>query len=214
MNLHLYPLGTLIKKSLQGDLFVLHVVTEGRVLHDTALAFAQAKEAFVYREGYRQDVRNATAVVRYLLSHPDVLSKRQARARLIWGVRTVLIASAAERREPAFSSGALERFSGLAGLKNVVDKKYTVALELLADTAEGVLNVFGDQELLAKWPRNHRDQADTLESLSAIARDTVEIVQGRTSASKLKDVFSSPLDEYTSAEEVVFEAVEQQTTST
>ena len=199
VNLHLYPLGSLIKKAQQGDLFVLHLVTEGRVLHDTALAFAQAKEAFAYREGYRHEVRNATAVVRYLLSNREALEKKRARARLIWGIRTMLVASAAERREPVFSSASLEKFAGLVGLKNVIDKKCTVALALLGDTAEAVLGSFGDQGLLAEWPKDERVQAEILESLSAIARDTTEMVQGRVSASKLEDALGGAVDDYASS---------------
>lgn len=191
-NLHLYPFDTLLTKSKSGDLFALHLVEEGRTLHDTAGVFERVKENFTYRDNYQSDIQTATAVAYYLLSQGTLLQKRRARARLIWAVRTLLIARAAELRKPVFSSAALENFSGVRSLKESIDKKYVVSVERLVGTVTAILEKFGTGCLPVGWPHDKRQQGKFLAQLSPIGRSTVDLA----AKPNFKNGVTTSIDDY------------------
>src|SRR5690242_1909710 len=113
VSFYQYPLRALHSKAVSGDLFVLHINSEGKVLHDTAEVFPRICDAFRFKQSYEREIREASCVNWFILERPHLLPSDTIRKRLIWGLRTILIAKCAERQTPVFSSGGLADFAGI-----------------------------------------------------------------------------------------------------
>ena len=92
VSFYQYPLATLRAKALAGDLFVLHLTSEGKQLHDTAEIFSRICESFCYKASYENEIREASIVNWFILERPNLLLSYAMRKRLVWGLRTILIA--------------------------------------------------------------------------------------------------------------------------
>jgi predicted nucleotidyltransferase len=180
-----YPLETLRAKSEDGDLFVVHLASEGKILHDTAQLFADVCEQFRYRDSYERDLREASGVVYYFLDRPKLLQSRAARKRLVWGLRTILIARSAEQRIPAFSSSALAKFAGNDDIKPAIDKRFAIPGQVLCDLSEKVASGFGVTRALLKWPIEPTAQQELLCNLGGVAKATAEGLQRARNKSTL-----------------------------
>lgn len=142
-SLYNYPVGTLIEKAKQGDLFLAHITHEGVVLHDTAGIFLSIKESFCFKSSYDDEISEASAIVWYLSERSNGLAVRRARKRMVWALRTILIASAAQSEKALFSSAALEEFSKIDGLKRLIDRRFTVEISNLRNVAMEIAEQFG-----------------------------------------------------------------------
>lgn len=169
-----YPIETLRSKAADGDLFTLHLSLEGKVLHDTASVFASVCEAFRFKESYNDEIREASAVIYFLLSRRQFLETRPSRKRLIWGIRTILIARSAEQRTPAFSSSALSKFSDCGELKNIIDKRYSLETTALINIAEQIVDKFGTPPADLDWPLDPIEQVALLTNIGRVAKSMVE----------------------------------------
>lgn len=103
-----HPYGTVLRRARTGDLFVLHVVAEARVLFETWPVFDSIRDAFTWRPSYAREIRLASDVGWFLVRHwrgfaaPQLVARRVA-----WCTRTILIARAAEQRQPVFGARQL-----------------------------------------------------------------------------------------------------------
>jgi hypothetical protein len=171
-----YPLSYLSAKAISGDLFLLHLVTEGKILHDTAGLTANLFNSFQYKNNYDQEIREASAVVWFLVRRPEMLQRKALRRRLVWGLRTILIARAAQERRPAFSSAALSEYAQTPSLKSLIDKRSTVPIELLCSEATIVANKFGLTKADLTWPSDRAAQRALMDHLGGIAAATAQSV--------------------------------------
>lgn len=183
-----YPIKYLQKASDEGDLFVLHLVEEGKILHDTASLFQSVRDRFQYKESYESEIREACLVGWFLLSYGSELNEKNFRKRLTWALRTVLIARCAERRTPHFSSTALEEQFGIAGLKAVIDRRYVIHDALLRKTARKVFIEFGILKPHLDWPKSKRDQLATLRQSGPVGKSLANLIDGRKTASQESSV--------------------------
>jgi len=142
-SLYNYPFDSLIEKSKNGDLFLLHLCREGKILHDTAGTFERVRESFTFKDSYQSEIREASALIWFLTERPAALSIRKARKRLIWGIRTLIIANAAQYQEAIFGSKELEAYSGLPGLKEIIDRRFTAPAPKLVELAIEAVNQYG-----------------------------------------------------------------------
>ena len=142
-NLHLYPFHYLKHQSLKGNLFLLHLTHEGIVLHDPLDTFEQVQEAFRFKRSYAKEVREASAVIWYALQPRFDQSMLIVRRRLVWAIRTILIARSAEERQVNFSSKSLEAFSGFSGLKHVIDNRNVEDIDLLVFASKTIARRHG-----------------------------------------------------------------------
>ncbi len=172
-----YPLETLRAKSGDGDLFVLHLTVEGKVLHDTAGLFAGVCERFRYRKSYDREICEASGVIWFLVDRPELLHYRVARKRLVWGLRTILIARSAEQQKPAFSSSALAEFLGNAELKSAIDKRFSIPAKILCDLSKDVASTFGVSRSILNWPSDSAAQQQLLCTFGGVAKATAEGLQ-------------------------------------
>jgi predicted nucleotidyltransferase len=142
-SLYKYPIAPLIEKSKSGDLFLLHLCREGKVLHDTADIFARVQDCFEFKKSYIDERREASAIIWYLTERPSFISQRKVRRRLVWAIRTLVIADAAEKREALFGSKYLEEFSGVEGLKYVIDRRFTISADGILEMAQKIVQRHG-----------------------------------------------------------------------
>jgi hypothetical protein len=172
-----YPIETLRSKSENGDLFALHLKLEGKALHDTAEIFSNACERFRYRESYEQEIREGSGVIWYLVDRPQLLQSRAMRKRLVWGLRTIVIAKSAQQQQPVFSSADIAQFAEMPELKLLIDKRFAVPAQSLRDVSSKVASKFGITRSKLLWPSKPKDQQDLLMSLGGVAKATAEGLQ-------------------------------------
>lgn len=172
-----YPAPTLLEKSKAGDLFLLHLVREGKVLHDTLDFFEQVKQSFQFQLNYENVVREAHAVARFIEARPSILQTKKVRKRYIWALRTILIARCAEKKEACFSSAALAEAAGTPELKRIIDSRNTVAADEMFAVGSHVIETFGCADVDAKWSSDNTVQRAYLTELGGIAEGTLNLVR-------------------------------------
>lgn len=123
-NLSTYSLNHIIKKAQQGDLFVLHVVKEGKPLYDSDKYFDMIKENFKYQDNYEETIRQASDFGWFLYqNYYGFKDGGLVNKKIAWCVRTILIAKAAEKRTPIFSAEALSDFSEASVTMRIIKRK-------------------------------------------------------------------------------------------
>jgi hypothetical protein len=103
-----YAMEDLCRRARSGDLFLCHVLREGRTLYDPDARIDELRGLFRLRSSYTPEIRRA-ADLGWLLARVGSTwwDRRLAARRMAWCVRTILIARAAEAGEPRFSLEAL-----------------------------------------------------------------------------------------------------------
>ncbi|MCW1431578.1 nucleotidyltransferase domain-containing protein [Novosphingobium sp. JCM 18896] len=187
-----YPAPTLLDKSRSGDLFLLHLVSEGKVLHDTMNFFERVKDEFTFRVSYEEEVREAHLILRFVQSRPSLLQRKKGRKRLIWGMRTILIARCAEQGQARFSSSALEEKSGYNGLKALIDGRNTADIDALLKASDFIVTKFGNPQIDKEWPSELKAQRDLLRLSGGIAKNTTEL----GALFRFRDTLPTPSDEF------------------
>jgi predicted nucleotidyltransferase len=183
-----YPSHTLMAKAKSGDLFALHLVEEGKVLHDTLDYFEQVREAFRYKRSYRHAIKEGQAVARFLTEREPLIDAPKSRKRLVWAIRTILIARSAEEKKPVFASRSLELFSDVEGLKEVIDNRNTIEIGKLIGAAQEVDQKFGVSGFDSAWPTSKAAQRKLMESLGGVAEDTLRFLPEKFHPASAPDV--------------------------
>ena len=173
-SLYHYPHKLLLKNSSLGDLFVLHIVSEGIVLHDSLGAFKSVQDAFVFKENYSKEICDAYIVIKFFEENSHLLRKKDARKRLVWAIRTVLIARCAERRKAYFSSDALARASKIGSLKRVIDNRNLPEFDELLSVAIKIRERFAQDCFPGSWPSMREDQRQLMKERGGLVADTLK----------------------------------------
>lgn len=177
-SLYHYPAPLLLNHAKEGNLFVLHLVTEGVILHDTLGVFSGIKKIYEYKSSYEHEVYEASAIIKFFVTRSKLLSGKSARKRLVWAIRTILIARAAEGRQAIFSSGMLANFSGIRNLKEVIDSRHLDNGAEILSVAIKALQRFGSSDpRIIEWPSDKAGQRVILASIGGIAADTLKFVR-------------------------------------
>lgn len=103
LSLFIYPWHQLEHDAGTGDLFVCHLVHEAKPLVDPDDYLLRLQQAFSFRTSYQDDIQRAADLGWYLVRFGDDLNPALLAKRVLWCVRTVLIAQSAERRVPVFA---------------------------------------------------------------------------------------------------------------
>lgn len=124
INLALYPKTDAFEMARNGELFMLHIVREGRALIDFDTDFEKLKTDFQFKLSYGTDIANATALG-WALIHlgKNIKNFALVNKRIAWCVRTILIAKAAERQEAIFSTQALAQFANDPSIAKLIENK-------------------------------------------------------------------------------------------
>jgi hypothetical protein len=93
------------EKSRNGDLFMLHIIEEGKPIYDDSGYFEKLKSCFQYKNNYSFEIQTAADLSWMLIDlESEILNYALFNRRIAWCVRTILIAIAAERHFPTFSA--------------------------------------------------------------------------------------------------------------
>lgn len=124
INIAKYPLELAINRAKNGDLFVLHILEEGKVIYDSSQYYQKLKSNFKYKNNYSEEIHKATEVSCYLLSlGSSVENYFLFNKALAWCVRTILIAKSTEQKKPLFSAKELGDFSNLSYVYDLIKSK-------------------------------------------------------------------------------------------
>lgn len=107
LSMFFYGWDTLANSARTGDLFVCHIVREARVVFDPGLQLEHLRSLFRLRGSYAREIAQALDLGWFLDRHAPALDGRVVARRMIWCIRTVLIARLAEQGRPAFAPTAL-----------------------------------------------------------------------------------------------------------
>ncbi|MER8476070.1 nucleotidyltransferase domain-containing protein [Mesorhizobium sp. M1163] len=107
LSMFFYPLLKLLADAGDGDLFVCHIAREAKPIFDPANHLEQLRASFKVRESYGREISLASDLGWFIERHADELTTAIIAKRIVWCVRTILIARTAERGAPAFAPAAL-----------------------------------------------------------------------------------------------------------
>lgn len=107
LSMFFYPWKKLVADACRGDLFVCHIVQEARPVFDPQNRLEDLRLHFRLRASYALEIAQARDFGWFLEHHGDELSSRLLVRRMIWCIRTVLIAQSAERGTPEFAPSIL-----------------------------------------------------------------------------------------------------------
>jgi hypothetical protein len=143
-----YPLGQIICRAGLGDLFVLHIATEAKVIYEAWPVFEHIQRAFKYKDDYAREIRLASDVgwflVRYQARFDDTKRFNESMA---WCARTILIAMAANHRRPLFSAQLLSEFVDSPDVLTIIkNKDNTNDAPAVVDRFQSFLRMFGAEE--------------------------------------------------------------------
>jgi hypothetical protein len=107
VSMFFYPWPKLLADATQGDLFVCHVVREAKPLFDPGNQLAELRATFKLRMSYAEEIGKASDLGWFLERYGESLDPGVVARRMIWCVRTILIARSAEAGTPVFAPQAL-----------------------------------------------------------------------------------------------------------
>src|SRR5690606_5007487 len=111
VSMFFYGWSKLLADAADGDLFVCHIAREAKPVFDPNGLLTTLSEAFVFRNTYMPTIEQARDFGWYLARYGVTLNRRLLVKRIIWCVRTILVARSAERRQPVFASHLLAKLS-------------------------------------------------------------------------------------------------------
>lgn len=136
VNIAIYPVAQAFRMAKHGDLFMLHIVSEGQAIYDGKGYFSELQSIFSFKPSYDLDICNASDLGWVLLRYARVAENvTLINKRIAWCVRTILIAKAAEERLPIFSAKALSDFSKSRAVYALIKNKNNekIILSMLSD---------------------------------------------------------------------------------
>lgn len=180
INLALYPRSDAFEMAKTGELFMLHIVREGRALIDFDTDFEKLKADFQFKPSYGTEISNATALGWALIQlGREVKNFALVNKRIAWCIRTILIAKAAERKEAIFASQALAKFANDPSLANLIENKNSsTSNQKIYKPFQDFLEKWGDSKISPK-PMNlmdHKRQFET--SGNIVGLKTIKAFQG------------------------------------
>jgi hypothetical protein len=137
-----------VGRARAGDLFVYHLVSEGRVVYESEPAFAAVIRAFALRADYSREIGLASDVGWFLLHHRGrAAGGARVSARLAWCTHTMLVARAATQGVPVFSTAGLAEFAGSDDVAVVLESKRCAQVpDDVVESFRRVLRRFGRPE--------------------------------------------------------------------
>jgi hypothetical protein len=163
LSFHVYPLPWMLTQAAMGSLFLLHINLEASAVFDPRGHLENIRKTFQYKDSYLEDLEIGARVVMAMARLDGREFTVTRRTRYFWGLRTVVMAAAAEEGSPVFSGKALEDFSRVEGLADHIHARGRASLSECQDFGRRVI------ESLPGVPRGILTQ-DPSENLRALLR--------------------------------------------
>jgi len=110
-SMFVYAWPKLLDDAAQGDLFTCHLVREAKPIFDPGDRLRRLRAAFQPRANYTEVIQQACDLGWFLDRFGQELDSSVTARRMIWCVRTILIARSVEAGIPCFAPNALAAFS-------------------------------------------------------------------------------------------------------
>ena len=149
LSLFIYPWQKLEQDAQAGDLFTCHLVQEAKALFDPEDYLAQLRQSFRFRQSYQEEINRATDLGWYLVLFGDELNSALLSKRVLWCVRTVLIARSAEQRVPVFAPQELAKRTQSQSAKDLLTRRH---FQREDDSLRKALQAFLETELPSTPP--------------------------------------------------------------
>lgn len=128
VSFHVYPLPWLLDEAAAGSLFLLHISCEAVAAFDPTGMLQQIKEAFRLKQSYLREIDIGARVAAAVMNLRPAEFTSKMRQRYFWGLRTTVMAAAANQGQPLFASRALERFCGVEGFAAHIQSRQNATL--------------------------------------------------------------------------------------
>jgi hypothetical protein len=115
-----YPWHKLLADAAAGDLFAGHIALEGKPISDPHDQLRELKRTFKLRPTYAVEISHALDFGWFIVRFPEMLKPSLAAKRMIWCVRTILIAGSAEAGKPIFAPAELGKSTQSAAAKELL----------------------------------------------------------------------------------------------
>jgi hypothetical protein len=169
-SMFFYPWQRLLDGAAAGELFVGHIAFEARSLSDPRDLLTQLKSAFRLRSSYQDEINKAADLGWFLVRFPDYLKHSVKAKRIVWCVRTILIARLAEQGRLIFAPAALAEEAKskaarelLAGRRRRLadDKTHVNLRKFLVDTVDRQrwYREASAEQFIARFERTSNDVA-------------------------------------------------------
>jgi|WetSurMetagenome_2_1015567.scaffolds.fasta_scaffold22076_3 hypothetical protein len=124
LNIVYYSCELLQKRMQSGNLFCLHLVKEGKIIHDTNNILKNILEKFEYKESYEKEIKEASELCWTLMKFAEDFDNLfYFNKKLAWCVRTIIIAKSAEQKTPVFSKNDLSNFINDKSILSIIGAK-------------------------------------------------------------------------------------------
>jgi hypothetical protein len=125
LSMFLYPWPRLQFDARNGDLFVCHLVRESKAIFDPDGYLVFLRKLFRLRSNYQREIGQATDLGWFLVRFRGEFNSALEAKRILWCVRTILIARSAERGEPAFAPDILADQSRSSFARKLITKRHS-----------------------------------------------------------------------------------------
>ncbi|MXZ28661.1 hypothetical protein F4212_08695 [Candidatus Poribacteria bacterium] len=160
LSLFLYPWQTLKKNAREGDLFLCHLVREAKPLLDPNGYLPRLQDAFQYRSDYMSDIAWAADLGWYLARFGTELNSNLLAKRVLWCIRTILIARSANRRNPIFAPQLLAEQTQSSAGKELLLRRHITRRDA---ELRKLLRLFLEEETSPDRFNNQADQTAFIE---------------------------------------------------
>lgn len=122
LSMFFYPWEKLLADARDGDLFVCHIVSEAKPVFDPLDQLAALRSMFRLRASYAREIAQARDLGFLLDRHAGELNSHLVVRRMVWCVRTILIARLAELGTPGFAPARLAAFAPGAASELIAER--------------------------------------------------------------------------------------------
>ena len=137
LNFSLYSETILRKMMLDGELFALHLVTESKIVYESNACASKLFKTFRYKSSYQSVIDDANLLAWAIIKFYDLIDKPElCNKRLVWCVRTICAAMAAEQKKNCFSASSIidsvpiDNMAWMLKQKNNVEKSPQLLIQM------------------------------------------------------------------------------------
>jgi predicted nucleotidyltransferase len=123
-SVFLYPWLRLKLDAEEGDLFACHLALEAKAIFDPEGYLPKLKESFRFKSNYQSEIARATELGWFLARFGEGLNPALQAKRILWCVRTILIARSAELHDPVFAPRLLEERTKSEAARELLSKRH------------------------------------------------------------------------------------------
>lgn len=124
LSMFFYTWEKLVRDAQEGNLFTCHIVREAVPVYDANGILERLRENFTLRRSYATEIQQASELGWFLDRYSSELPTTIVARRMIWCIRTILIARSAETGTPVFSPEALMQFARSFAARELLTERH------------------------------------------------------------------------------------------